>query len=85
MHKTTHPPCQIHDQVEQILSQKFLSDRQVAARYGVTRTSIWRWLKTLEAFPEPIKLSEGCSRWTLLSLLNWEHKCAERQKGGNNG
>ncbi len=85
MHKTILSPYQIDEQVKEILGQKFLSDKQVAGRYGVTRTSVWRWLKTLEDFPAPVKLSEGCARWTLMSLINWEHKCAERQKGGNNG
>ena len=84
MHKVLISPYQIDEQVEQILKQRFLSDKQVADRYGVTRTSIWRWLKTLEDFPPPVKLSEGCARWTLLSLISWEHARAERQKGGSN-
>jgi len=84
MNKSILAPHQVDEQVEQILKQRFLSDKQVADRYGVTRTSIWRWLKTLEDFPAPVKLSEGCARWTLLSLINWEHKRAERQKGGIN-
>jgi len=85
MNKVLTPPYQIDDQIKQILNQKFLTDKQVASRYGVTRTSVWRWLKTLEDFPAPVKLSEGCARWTLLSLINWENERAERQKGGRNG
>ena len=85
MQKTILSSYQIDEQVKQILNQKYLSDKQVADRYGVTRTSIWRWLRTLDDFPDPIKLSEGCSRWSLLSLLNWEQKRADRRKGGKNG
>jgi len=40
----------------------FLNDRQLAARYGVHRTTVWRWVR-LGTFPAPEKISEGCSRW----------------------
>ncbi|MFH7325893.1 helix-turn-helix transcriptional regulator [Desulfurivibrio sp. C05AmB] len=42
--------------------ETFHSDRQVAARYNVSRCTIWRWVERGQ-FPKPIKLSPGCTRW----------------------
>lgn len=50
---------------------KFLSDKQVAARYSVSRATIWRWVANGK-FPEPIKLSEGCTRWRLSDVEAFE-------------
>lgn len=50
----------------------YLSDKQVAERYGVTRPTVWRWLKTDRTFPKPISLSPGCTRWRLDEIEAWE-------------
>lgn len=47
----------------------FLSDVQVAARYAVSRTMIWRWSKATE-FPDPVRLGLGTIRWRLSDLEN---------------
>lgn len=49
----------------------FLSDKELAERFGITRQSIWRWVSTTD-FPAPVKLSPGCSRWRLADVENWE-------------
>ena len=49
----------------------FINDVQTAARYGVSRTTPWRWAAE-GSFPKPIKLSEGCTRWKLADILAWE-------------
>jgi prophage regulatory protein len=54
-----------------VQNQIFLTDNQVAQRYGVKRASIWRWLKDRD-FPKPVKLSPGCTRWQLSALMDWE-------------
>ena len=51
----------------------FLSDVQVAARYAVSRTTIWRWSKATE-FPVPVRLGPGTTRWRLSELEDWERK-----------
>mgnify|MGYP006295087811 CR=1 FL=1 len=53
------------------MEQLYLSDRQVGARYGVHRTSIWRWFRDGN-FPRPIKLSPGCTKWLLSDIVKWE-------------
>lgn len=50
----------------------YVSDKQVAARYSVTRPTVWRWLKTNPTFPRPISLSPGCTRWKLAEIEAWE-------------
>lgn len=49
----------------------YLNDKQVAARYGVSRVTPWRWAKESD-FPEPVQLTPGCTRWLLSDLEQWE-------------
>jgi len=51
--------------------QIYVSDRQLGTRYGVHRTAIWRWLRNGH-FPEPVKLSPGCTRWLMDDVLEFE-------------
>jgi prophage regulatory protein len=56
------------------MADYFLSDKQVAARYKIDRTTIWRWVRNRTSFPKPIKLSEGCTRWRLADIEAWEQQ-----------
>lgn len=51
---------------------EFLTDLQVAARYGIGQTTVWRWRKNDPTFPSPVHLSERCVRWRMSDLLAWE-------------
>jgi len=59
---------------------QWLSDLAVAARYGVTAPTVWRWVKTEAGFPKPVKLSPGTTRWRLDELEAWEQFRAEAAK-----
>ena len=59
---------------------EFLSDLGVAARYGVTAPTIWRWVKKEPGFPQPVKLSPGTTRWRLDELEAWEASRAAKEK-----
>lgn len=50
----------------------YLSDKDVALRYGVTPNTIWRWSRTDPDFPKPVQLTPGCTRWMLADLEAWE-------------
>lgn len=50
----------------------YLSDKKVAARYGVARGTPWRWIKQDRDFPKPIELTPGCTRWRLEDFEIWE-------------
>lgn len=54
------------------MAEIYLPDTRVAARYGVHRTTPWRWDKTDPTFPKPVRLSPGCTRWKLSDLEAWE-------------
>lgn len=54
------------------MATKYLSDLQIAARYGVHRSTPWRWAKVDPNFPKPVTLSPGCTRWSLAELERWE-------------
>lgn len=49
----------------------FLSDKNVAHRFGVSRATIWRWSQTGD-FPKPVKLSVHCTRWRSQDIEKWE-------------
>ena len=47
---------------------QYKSDKDLAARYGVSRSTIWRWTKE-GRLPQPKKLSPGCTRWDWSEIL----------------
>lgn len=55
----------------------YLSAKQLAERYQVNRTTVWRWQK-YGGFPEPVRFSPQCTRWRLADLEQWESERAER-------
>lgn len=50
----------------------YVSDSQLAGRFGTSRQTIWTWLRNDPAFPKPVKLSPGCTRWKLAEIEAWE-------------
>lgn len=59
-------------------TEQYLSDRQVALRFDVSRTKIWRGHDTNPNFPRRIRLSPGTSRWKLSDLVSFEHRVKMR-------
>lgn len=60
----------------------WLDVRAVADRFGVTIATIWAWARERkEAFPSPVRLTAGTSRWRLSDLEAWE---ADRQAQSGN-
>lgn len=50
---------------------KYVSDRDLADRYAVSRASIWRWSAS-GRLPRPIQLSPGCTRWRVGEIEQYE-------------
>lgn len=50
----------------------YITDIQIARRFGVHRTTPWRWVRSDPTFPRPIILSPGCTRWKLAEIEAWE-------------
>jgi len=59
------------------MTQTYVSDTDLAKRYGVTRQTIWRWHRERAAFPRAIHLSAGCTRWSLSRIEAWETAIGE--------
>lgn len=49
----------------------FLRDTEVATRYNISRSTIWRWVKA-DQFPKPIKFGASSTRWLITDLEAWE-------------
>ncbi|NNE79999.1 MAG: AlpA family phage regulatory protein [Silicimonas sp.] len=54
------------------MGQTYLSDTDLADRFGVSRNTIWRWHRELLGFPRAVRLSQGCTRWRLSEIAEWE-------------
>ncbi len=52
-------------------SQKYFTDRDLAARYAISRASVWRWVKQGQ-LPEPVTLGPATTRWSLDAILTHE-------------
>jgi len=55
---------------------KYLGDTTLAARYSVSRSTIWRWVREGQ-FIQPIKLG-GSTRWPEAAVLAWESEQAAK-------
>lgn len=51
---------------------KYIADSALAARFGTSRNTIWRWAAENGDFPKPVKLSPRCTRWLLADVEAWE-------------
>ena len=56
----------------QATAERYMSVRQVAARYGVGLSTIWRWAADDDNFPRPFQLSSGITRWLESELRSFE-------------
>jgi len=59
--------------------QQYFSDQDLAERYGVSRLTVWRWVRE-GRFPAPVKLGPNCSRWTGADMEQWEASRAAESK-----
>lgn len=59
------------------MADTYLRDTDLATRYGVSRTTVWRWQRERFDMPRPMRLSPGCTRWRLSELEAWEATKAE--------
>ena len=49
----------------------YITDREVAARYGVSRPTVWRWLRE-QHLPQPETIGPNTKRWRVSTLENWD-------------
>ena len=51
--------------------ERFISEREIIERYGISHTSLWRWVRD-GRFPKGEFLGPNTKRWPLSKLLEWE-------------
>lgn len=66
--RETAPPIPAPLRCDPTSPVRFLNVHGVAARYGVSVPTIWRWLKNGMGLPAPIHLSNGTTRWRIADL-----------------
>lgn len=54
-----------------VQGQIYLSASQVSIHLGVSRVTIWRYLKNDQSFPRPIAFGTRTRRWRLLEIEAW--------------
>jgi predicted DNA-binding transcriptional regulator AlpA len=60
-----------HPEDDAMTTKPYLSDKDLAERFGVTRTTVWRW--TAEGLlPEPVKIGPNTTRWRLADVQAFE-------------
>ncbi|MFN7092007.1 MAG: helix-turn-helix transcriptional regulator [Allorhizobium sp.] len=52
--------------------ERYLSVQDVASRYAVSVQTVWRHTKQNPAFPKPIKILNGTTRWKMSDILSFE-------------
>jgi predicted DNA-binding transcriptional regulator AlpA len=57
-------------------AEQLLTDNEVAALFKVSKQTIWRWIKTSEGFPKPLKVEKGSTRWRLSEVVEYEARMA---------
>lgn len=50
----------------------YAADTDLAAHFGVSRATIWRWANESNGFPAPVKLSPQVTRWRWADVQAWE-------------
>ncbi len=56
------------------MTTTFYKDTDLAQRFGVSRVTIWRWVKNNQ-FPAPVRFSVGCTRWNSDDIDKWQSDC----------
>ena len=54
------------------MPETFLSDINLALRWGVSRQTVWRWHRLNPEFPRSVKLSSQITRWRMTEIAAWE-------------
>lgn len=60
------------------MSKKFLTDREVAERYGISSRTVHKMVET-GRLPASLRISAGVRRWDLADLEEYEAKLKSEQ------
>jgi predicted DNA-binding transcriptional regulator AlpA len=76
-----HPrrKSKVASDVQPHAEERYLSVQDVARRYAISVQTVWRHTKQNPAFPKPIKILNGTTRWRMSDILSFE---LARQEAG---
>lgn len=68
----TKRPINLSDK-PQITATIWVNANEIAARFGVSRNTVWRWARTPDnEFPDPVRLTPRVTRWRLADIECFE-------------
>ena len=56
------------------MTAKWLSDKEMGLRYNCSRKWVWTQCKRDPDFPQPVKFSHGCTRWSAEAADKYDAK-----------
>ena len=62
------------------MAQEYFTDKQLAIYFNVSKQWIWQQAKRNPEFPQPIKLSSGCTRFSKTDIEKFENGCAKQRQ-----
>jgi predicted DNA-binding transcriptional regulator AlpA len=60
------------------MKRQYLTDIDLAERYSVSRTTVWRWTSK-GRFPRPIRLGGATTRWSFDDVLKHEGRLHDHE------
>ena len=60
------------------IQERFLRVKDVAETLGISKSSVWSYVKELEGFPQPFKIGRNVTVWRLSEVIQWMDSQAER-------
>lgn len=57
----------------------YLTDKQVAKRYVISRPSVWRWVRE-QHMPPPEAIGPNTKRWRVATLDDWDQQRETQQQ-----
>lgn len=58
---------------DNIVVQKYLTDKDVAGRYGISVSTVWQWTRDC-ILPSPMRFGQRCTRWNIEDLDEFDSK-----------
>ena len=58
--------------------ERFLRVKEVAETLGISKSSVWGYVKQIEGFPQPFKIGKNVTVWRLSEVLQWMDSQTER-------
>ena len=61
------------------MAQEYFTDKELAIYFNVSKQWIWQQATRNPEFPQPIKLSSGCTRFSKTDIEKFENGCAKQR------